>query len=57
MSESTTTILVYSGDHAWLRERQRKVSFERNRTVPMCDLMRELVEYVRGKEAAAEVGE
>jgi hypothetical protein len=57
MSESTTTILVYSGDHAWLRERQRKVSFERNRTVPMCDLMRELVEYVRGEEAAAEVGE
>jgi hypothetical protein len=51
--ERVTSVSVYKDDRDWLQERQRKVSFERNRHVPMCDLVRELVKYVKDAEAGA----
>jgi hypothetical protein len=53
MSERVTTIAAYESDLRWLRERQRKVSFERNKTVPMCDMVRELIQYIQQQEAGA----
>jgi hypothetical protein len=53
MDRTTTTIAVYLADRDWLQERQRKVSFEREKTVPMCDLMRELIVSIQRAEAGA----
>lgn len=52
--ERVTSVSVYRDDRDWLQERQRKVSFERNRHVPMCDLMRDLVKYIKDAEAGAQ---
>jgi hypothetical protein len=51
--DRTTTILVYADDRDWLQERQRKLSFERKKTIPMCDLVREFIEAVQRLEAGA----
>jgi len=52
--ESTTTIAVYTVDRAWLQKRQREVSFQREKTVTMPDLLRELIRYVKDAETGAE---
>jgi hypothetical protein len=51
--DRTTTILVYAADRDWLQEKQRELSFKRGRTIPMCDLVRELVESLKNPEAGA----
>jgi hypothetical protein len=53
MGERTTTITVYWDDLAWLRQRQRTVSFEREKTVTTPDLVRELIKAIREAEAGA----
>lgn len=45
-STEQTTIRVYREDHEWLLARQRSVSFQRNETVPMFDLIHELIKAV-----------
>lgn len=52
--ESDTTIRVYTRERDWLQARQRKIGFERNKFPTMADVVRELVEYVRGQESAGE---
>jgi hypothetical protein len=49
----TVTIWVYEEDRAWLQERQREVGFRRGETVPMCDIIRELVQALRQPEGEA----
>jgi hypothetical protein len=51
--DRTTTIAVYLEDHRWLQKRQREISFEREKTVPMCDLIRELIASIQRAEAGA----
>lgn len=45
--EDRTNVQVYVTDAAWLRQKQREISFERNEHVPMFDVMRELINAVR----------
>jgi|HubBroStandDraft_1064217.scaffolds.fasta_scaffold10549_4 hypothetical protein len=51
--ERTTTILVYAADRDWLQEKQREISFKRQKTIPMCDLIRELVDALKRAEEGA----
>lgn len=46
LSTERTTIQIYREDHDWLLARQRSVSFRRNETVPMFDLVHELIKAV-----------
>jgi hypothetical protein len=50
-SERVTSVAIYTSDRDWLQERQRKVSFDRGRHIPMCDLMREFVQAIQAGEA------
>jgi hypothetical protein len=51
--DRTTTILVYADDRDWLQEKQRELSFKRKKTIPMCDLVRELVVALKRSEEGA----
>lgn len=42
-----TTVQIYADDLEWLRARQREVSFQRDETIPMFDVIRELIKAVR----------
>lgn len=42
-----TTVQIYADDLEWLRARQREVSFQRGETIPMFDVIRELIKAVR----------
>jgi hypothetical protein len=53
LSEGTTTIKIYGRERDWLLARQRKVSFDRNETVTMADLIREFVQAIERVEAGA----
>ena len=52
-AENTTTIKVYLPERDWLLARQRKVSFDREKTVTMADLIREFVAAIERMEAGA----
>lgn len=45
--DRTTSIQVYASDRDWLQERQREVSFTRGKTIPMCDMVREMIVAVK----------
>jgi hypothetical protein len=53
--DRTTTIAVYAADRDWLQAKQRELSFQREKTVPMPDLVRELVASIR--ETGTDAGE
>ena len=53
ISESATTVKIYLPERDWLLARQRRVSFDRNETVTMPDLIRELVRFVQQEEGGA----
>lgn len=45
--EDRTSVQVYTSDAAWLRQKQRELSFARSEHVPMFDLVHELIEAIR----------
>jgi hypothetical protein len=49
--DRTTSIAVYAADRDWLQARQRKLSFDREKTVTMPDLIREFAAYVQAVES------
>lgn len=53
MSESDTTIRVYSADRDWLQQRQRRMSLETPRTPTMADVVRELRLFVEAQESTS----
>ena len=53
MTERTTTLALYWSDLLWLQQRQREVSFEREKTITMPELIRVFVETIKAAEAGA----
>jgi hypothetical protein len=51
--DRTTTIAVYAADRDWLQAKQRELSFAREKTVTMPELIQMLIVSIRSAEAGA----